>query len=393
MDSKSYIYLDYNATTPLCEEAVCAMESYVSQVGRDSISKRGNANSLYTIGRDANIAVEQARSDVTRCLNCSRPTEIAFTSGATESIFLSLAGLLRANECSHIITTQLEHSAVKNAAKYLIDKDKLIFLKPDNSGFISEESLRQALAGTERALVSVGYANSEIGAVQNMTELTSIVHDANGLIHTDMTQAVGKIEVDLQIMGVDSASFSSHKFCGPTGVGGLYVKNKTKFSSAISGGGQENGLRGGTQNVAGIVGMAAALKAAYKILPDETVRLQAFKEIIRNHVLQMGSDGNLCRLTIEENENSAYLPNLVHLILRGIESEVAILRFDELGVCVSGGSACSSHSLEPSPILRAINISDNEALCALRISFGRYTTKEDIEGFLNAMERVIRWKN
>ncbi len=392
LDKRDYIYLDYNATTPLCEEASIALKPYLNNCGRDSYPWRGNANSLYTIGRSSASAIEEARKSVARCLNCQRPSEIAFTSGATESIYLSLSGLFAANGCAHIIMTSIEHSAVINAAKHIAGKQNLILLKPDRSGFISEEALLSALHAIDKALVSIGYVNSEIGTIQDISKLAQITHEQGCVFHTDMTQAVGKIDVDLQKLDVDAASFSSHKFCGPTGVGGLYLKNKTRFTTPIAGGGQENGLRGGTQNVAGIVGMAAALDAACKNLSDERERLFSFKKYLFEEVPKIKNENGACKFTIENCDCEDFLPNLINIILPKIESEVAILRFDELGICVSGGSACSSHSLAPSATLSAIGIKDDEALCALRVTFGRYTTKEDIEKFLHVLKEVVEWK-
>ncbi len=393
MDTKDYIYLDYNATTPLCEEAVLAMNNYVSKFGRESIERRGNANSLYEIGRCANQAIEEARASVARCLGANRPTEIAFTSGATESIFLALSGLFIQNNCTHIITTSIEHATVISAAKFLASKSQIIIIDPDRDGFIARETLLNAISSTDRALVSIGHVNSEIGSIQNISELAKAVKEKGCIFHTDMTQAVGKVSVDLEELGVDSASFSSHKFCGPTGVGGLYINRKTKFKSPIVGGGQENGMRGGTQNVAGIVAMASALKAACDNLDDECNRLICFKRYLEEKIPTIKGEAGACKITMGKSTRDDYLPNLVHVILPKIESEVAILRFDELGICVSGGSACSSHSLEPSRTLKAISIPDDEALCALRISFGRYTEKEDIERFLDALEKVVTWKS
>ena len=395
MSDTPITYLDYAATTPLCEEAARAMEPYVSTHGTESLEFRGNANSTYNLGRKAFSVVEDARREVAKCFGGIRPSEVVFTSGATESIFIALSGLFSANGCTHIITSALEHKAVIAAAKTIAGKNNVIELKPDKFGVISVEAIKRALSQTNKALVTLCHVNSEIGVVQDVAQLSTIVHDMGGLLHADITQSAGKMQIDLGELGVDAASFSSHKFCGPTGVGGLYISRNVNFASPIVGGGQENSRRGGTQNVAGIVGMAVALSSSLSHVDEEMERLAAFKAEILEALPSIKNDFGCCKQTVDEarakdvHSTVSYMPNIVHITLPRIESETAIVRFDELGVCVSGGSACSSSSLEPSSVLREVGISDNEAICALRVSMGRYTNENDIKKFLECLSEVI----
>ena len=390
---KKYVYLDFAATSPLCEEARFAIRPFFHTYGTDSVCMRGNANSLYTPGRDANIQLEKARKMIATSLSAGRPDEIVFTSSSTESIFLALAGLFAANGCKTIVTSNIEHEAVTQAAIAVAGKENVVQVKVDKFGFVDLENYKQILSKADAPLVSVQMANSELASVQNIAQLTEIAHDSGFLFHTDITQAIGKMEVDLGKLGVDSASFSSHKLGGPQGVGALYLKNRVKFASPIIGGGQENKRRGGTQNVSGAVGFAAAVNASVLKVEEERERLSAMKrKLIAEVCSTTTSAGKKCRLAVNEVEGSKvgeYLPNIATFIVPGIESETVILKLDEKGICVSGGSACSTHSASPSAALKAVGVSDDDAFCELRVSFGRYTTEDDINTFLSEFREVI----
>ncbi|MDO4841939.1 MAG: aminotransferase class V-fold PLP-dependent enzyme, partial [Phoenicibacter congonensis] len=271
------IYLDYAATAPLCEEARDAMQPYVSAFGNESLEFRGNANSLYTLGRDAHNQMEASRREFSKAIGAKRAEEVIFTASSTESIFLALAGLFNANNCKTIITSSIEHPAVLEAARSVAGKNNVCELKVDKWGFVSAEDLSKAISNCESPLVSIQMANSELASVQNISELAKVAHDASCLFHTDATQALGKVRFNAAELSVDAASFSSHKIGGPQGVGALYLKNSVKFSSPIVGGGQESKRRGGTQNVCGIVGFAAAAKAACENLDEEASRLATLK--------------------------------------------------------------------------------------------------------------------
>ena len=392
-EHKKYVYLDYAATSPLCEEARFAIRPFFHTYGSDSICMRGNANSLYTPGRDANIQLEKARKTIATSLGAGRPDEIVFTSSSTESIYLALAGLFSANNCKTIVTSNIEHEAVSQAAIAVAGKSNVVQVKVDKFGFVDVEDYKKLLSEVDSPLVSIQMANSELASVQHVAQLAEIAHVAGCLFHTDITQAIGKVKVDLGELGVDAASWSSHKIGGPQGVGALYLRNKVKFASPIVGGGQENKRRGGTQNVSGAVGFAAAVSASAQKVDEEHERLLAIK---RKLVAQISglttSSGKKCRLAVDEAEGEKvgeYLPNIATFIVPGVESETVILKLDEKGICVSGGSACSSHSTTPSSALKAVGVSDDDAFCELRVSFGRYTTDSEIETFVREFKEVI----
>ncbi len=395
-----YIYLDCAATTPLCEEAAQAMALYFVP-GRANIALGGNANSLHAPGRAAFEAMEQARRSIAADLNASRPNEIIFTSGATESDNAALLGVAvaaadarrRASGKSvsdftpHFITTSIEHEAVLVPAKKLESTGwRVTYLDPDKQGFVSVDSLQAALSD-ETVMVSVQMANSEVGSIQPIAELASATHAKGALFHTDATQALGKIPVDVRALDVDAASFSAHKICGPKGVGALYLKARTPMSEFLGGGGQEEGRRSGTQNVCGIVGFAAACHAACSMLQKESTRLAGLCDRLYAELSAVPG----VTPTVDVSKGS-FLPNIVHVIVDGFESETLVLRLDMMGFGVSGGSACSSHSLSPSHVLRAMGVSADRAYGALRISMGRYTTSNDIEAFVVALKSCLNWK-
>lgn len=393
---EDYVYLDWAATAPLCEEAAAAMLPYLTE-GVGNVRWDGNANSLHTPGRAAFERLEQARHSMAADLNASRPNEIVFTSGATESDNAALLGIAQAAATSRnlggpnkpkprVITTMIEHDAVLKAAQRLEQQGfDVVYLKPTRAGFILPEAL-EAQMDERTVLVSVQMANSEIGAVQPIKQLTDIAHAGYALMHTDAVQAFGKVPVDVRALGVDAASFAAHKVCGPKGVGALYLKARTPFLTQALGGGQEEGRRSGTQNVCGAAGFAAACHAAVENLEAEAARERA----LRDELYAFAKSLSGVTPTVEVTPGSEdYLCNIVHLLVEGMESETMVLRLDRLGFGVSGGSACATHSLDPSHVLEAMNVSRDAAYGALRISFGRFTTEADIASFKEALARVI----
>lgn len=395
---EDYVYLDYAATAPLCEEAASAMAPY--QVpGRANLAVGGNANSLHAPGRAAFAALEGARKSLARDLGARRPDEIVFTGGATEADDAAVLGLARAVAderrrrgsgafVPHVITTAVEHDAVLAPAKLLeADGFRVTRLSPNRRGFVEVRALEAAI-DADTVLVSVQAANSEVGSIQPIAELARVAHAAGALFHTDAVQALGKAPVDLQELDVDAASFSAHKVGGPKGVGALYLRSRTPFQPHAVGGGQESGKRSGTQNVAGIVGFAAAAHAAVEMQEAEAARLRA----LRDKLYSALSSLDAVEATVDVEPGSEdFLPNIVHVLVDGLESETLILRFDMQGFGVSGGSACSSHSLEPSHVLRSIGIDADRAHGALRISMGRYTTEADIDAFIEATAKSLAW--
>ncbi|MBQ9000974.1 MAG: cysteine desulfurase [Eggerthellaceae bacterium] len=384
---ENYTYLDWAATAPLCEEAAEAMAPYLAP-GLANIAFGMNANSLHAPGRAAFEAMELARREIARDLGCSRPSEIIFTSGATEADNAALFGIAHASGkgSGRIITTAVEHEAVLEPARELAREGyDVVYLKPDRAGFITPEALEEAL-DDNTVLVSVQAANSEIGAIHPIARLAALAHAHGALFHTDATQALGKVPLDMTELGVDAASFSAHKIGGPKGIGALYLKARTPFRAQMLGGGQEEGRRSTTQNACGIAGFAAACHVAVENEQAESDRQRVLRDALYAKLEKM--DGIRPTLVVPAGSVD-YLSNIVHAIARDYESETLVLRLDMAGFGVSGGSACASHSLEPSHVLRAIGLTADEAYGALRVSIGRYTTADDIDRFACALATCL----
>ena len=392
----NYVYLDWAATSPLCEEAAEAMAPYLAP-GRANVALGMNANSLHSPGRAAFEAMEIARRQLARDLGASRPNEVVFTSGATEADNMAVLGMARAEAARRrkaagstfvprVITTEIEHEAIAAPVRKLAKEGfDVVFLKPDRQGFATSEALAAHLDDST-VLVSVQMANSEVGTVQPIAQLAALAHRAGALFHTDAVQALAKVPIDLGQLGVDAASFAAHKVGGPKGVGALFLKARTPFDPIILGGGQEDGRRSTTQNVCGIAGFAAAVHAAVGHQAEECERQMALRDMLYAQLARI--DG--VKPTVHVAAGSTdFLPNIVHVLVEGFESETLVLRLDALGFGVSGGSACSSHSLEPSHVLRAMGIPGDEAYGALRISFGRDTTEGEVSGFVDALKECV----
>ena len=390
-----YVYLDWAATTPLCEEASEAMAPFM-RPGYANVAFGMNANSLHTPGRNAFSSLEDARAAISRAVGAARPSEIIFTGGATESNNAAIRGIISArvkrerqrgnrDYVPHFITSAIEHDAVLSLLPELRERGcDVTVLKPNRSGLISPDDLRDALRPTT-ALVSIMWANNEIGTVQPVKDLAATAHAVGASFHCDATQAVGKIPIEFSKSGIDAASFSSHKLCGPKGVGGMYLRTGTGFQALMLGGGQESGRRSGTQNVAGIVGFAAACSYTCANAASEMTRLAQLRDRLYEGLCALGQT----KRTIPEGSDVPFLPNIVSVLVPGFESETLILQLDIAGFAVSGGSACSSGSLSASHVLTAIGIPSDEALCSLRVSIGRYTTEDEVERFIDAFGKIV----
>lgn len=390
------VYLDWAATAPLCEDAAAAMMPFLQAETAGLVAGNGNANSLYEVGRTAFRALEQAREDIARAIK-ARPDEVTFTSGATEADNAALFGIVDAamvraeqegdHECvPQIVVSSIEHDAVLKAAETLGHWGaQVTYVEPDATGHITPQALAEAL--NERALlVSVMAVNNEVGSVMGIAALAEVAHSAGALFHVDATQAFGKIPVSVKGWGVDALSISSHKIGGPKGMGALYVKARTPFTAQIVGGGQESGRRSGTQNVMGAVGFAAAARAALGNLDADAQRLRGLRDRCYERLL----DNPKVKPAVKvEPGSTEFAPHVVNVLVHGIESETLILQLDRRGFCVSGGSACSSHSLDPSHVLKAIGISRDDALGSLRVSLGNATTAEEIDAFVEAFNEVV----
>lgn len=371
-----FVYADHAATTRLSDKALTAMMPYLTEI-------YGNPSSLYRVGQQARAALEEAREKTATCLN-ARTDEIFFTSGGTESDNWALRGVFEARKArgKHIIITAIEHHAILHTADELRRQGAEVTCLPvDAMGRVSPDDLRAALR-PDTILVSVMAANNEVGTIQPIRELAAIAHENGTLFHTDAVQAAGHIPVDVKEWGVDLLSLSAHKFHGPRGVGVLYIKKGTPILPVIYGGGQEKGRRSGTENVAGVVGLAAALAEAVEKLPAEAARLAALRDKLIGGLLQIPAS----HLTGHPTER---LPGLVSLVFECVEGESILLRLDGCGICASTGSACSSASLEPSHVLLAIGLPHELAHGSVRLSLGADTTEADADYILEHLPRVI----
>ena len=386
------VYLDNAATTPLSSAAANAMAAYM----RPGVEAPfGNANSLYSVGREAFRALEDARARTARALG-ARPDEIVFTSGATEADNAALIGCAiaarerrraRGNHgVCRVLTSRIEHDAVLSCDRMLAQLGfEVDRVGNDRDGRIDPEAFSAALT-PDTVLASVMAANNEVGTVQPVAELARRAHAAGALFHTDAVQALGKIEADVRAWGVDAASFSAHKVGGPKGVGVLYLRAGTPFFPYAAGGGQEGGLRSGTQNVCGIVGAAAAIEAAVEGRASFRLRAGAMRDRL---YAELSSVRGVVPSVAVEAGATGFLPNIVNVCVRGFESQTLILQLDARGICVSGGSACSSGSLDPSHVLTALGVERNLAQGSVRVSLGFDTSESDVDAFLRAFREVV----
>ena len=372
-------YFDYAATTPVDERVLEVMLPFFSE-------RFGNANSLYALGRDAYRAVEEARESVAKSINAERPDEVIFTAGGTESDNTALIGILTKvapDGGAHLIVSAFEHHAILEPAHWLEKQGfEVTTLKPRVDGHIYPEDLTAALKPNTK-LVSIMHANNEIGTINPIKELAAIAHEAGALFHTDAAQTLGKIPFDVQELGVDAASFSSHKIYGPKGFGALYIKKRTPFIAYLKGGGQEFKKRSGTQNTPGAVGFAKALEIMLQEQPGEIVRLTGLRDRIVSGVTSALEN---TQASVDSGER---LPHIASLLINGVEGEAMLLQLDNKGIAVSTGSACSSGSLEPSHVLLSIGCKPEIAHGSLRISLGRFTTDADVDFFLEVFPPIV----
>ena len=372
---KAPIYLDYAATTPMDARAAAAMQPYLTTVF-------GNPSSLYSFGRQARSAVEKARRQTAALLHADAQ-EIFFTSGGSESdnwVLKSAAERL-SSRGKHIITSAIEHHAILHTCQWLERQGfRITYLQPDHEGRVSPETLRQAIR-EDTVLISIMAANNEVGTLEPIEELGNIAKEQHILFHVDAVQAVGHVSLDMENMPIDALSLSGHKLYGPKGVGALYLRRGIRLEPLLHGGAQERGLRAGTENVPGIVGLGAAAELAAGELAAEAARLCGLRDALIEGILALpGAWLNGSR--------KARLPGNVSFGIEGISQEVLLLRLDMEGFAVSGGSACSAGSLEPSHVLLAMGQSRERAESAIRVSLGRYTAEQDTVAFLQTLRNI-----
>lgn len=373
------IYLDYAATTPLDPRVLEAMMPFLTGMS-------GNASSIHQVGRAALQALDDAREQVALVLGC-QPKEIVFTSGGSESINLAIKGVamaLRAQGKTHLISSTIEHHAVLHALDYLVEYEgfTVTLLPVDRNGRVQPADLSAAIR-PETALVSVMYANNETGVIQPITELAAICRERGVIFHTDAVQAPGQLPLDVHALGVDLLSLTAHKFYGPQGVGILYLRRGTPLVPQINGGAQERRRRAGTENIAGIVGLAKALSIAEGERTTHANRLRALSECLIDGVLTHIPQSWL------NGDRQARLPGIVNIGFACIETESLLLLLDQRGICASSGSACTSGSLEPSHVLLAMGLSPDEANGSIRFSLGRQTTDEQIDTLLDLLPDLV----
>ena len=371
------VYADHAATTALSSTALNAMMPYLT-------TQYGNPSSLYRFAQDAKADLEKARAEVAALLG-ARPEEIYFTSGGTEADNWALKGVaeLRGNKGKHIITTAIEHHAILHSAQYLEKAGfEVTYLSVDSEGFVTPEAVKAAIQ-PDTILISVMAANNEIGAIEPIAEIGKIAKEAGVLFHTDAVQAVGHIPVNVDDWNVDLLSLSGHKLHGPRGVGILYARKPLRLPPLIHGGGQEKGRRSGTENVAGAVGLAAALKEAVGMLDEEGARLSALRDKLMDGLLERVPR---CKVTGPRQNR---LPGTASMVFECVEGESILLMLDAKGICSSSGSACSSASLDPSHVLLGIGLPHEIAHGSVRLSLGRENTDADVDYMLEVIPEVI----
>lgn len=371
------IYMDNSATSPVKEEVFNAMVPYF-------MNEFGNPSTLYGLGRSAKKAVDKARENVAKLINAD-VDEIIFTSGGTESDNMAIKGIAFKNENKgkHIITTVIEHPAVKNTCEYLEAKGfKVTYLPVKENGIINLTDLKEAIC-EETILISIMHANNEIGTIQPIEEIGKIAKDNNIIFHCDAVQSVGKIPVDVKKANIDLLSISSHKIYGPKGIGAIFIKKGVKLDTLIHGGGQEKGIRSGTENVPGIVGLGKAAEIARENLDVNIQKLSLIRNTIIDKVLERIPESYL------NGDKENRLPNNINFRFAAIEGEGLILRLDAKGINAATGSACSSKKLKASYVLSALGLADEEIHGSLRLSLGIENTLKDVDFIVDTLDEVV----
>jgi cysteine desulfurase len=372
------VYLDHNATTPVDP----AVADAVAGILRDEF---GNPSSVHHFGQQAKARLDEARSAVASLINAD-PSEVVFTSGGTESDNFALRGVAEALEPTgrrHLIASAIEHEAVLNTLKALARRGwKTTILPVDASGIVAPEALEAALSD-ETALVSVMHANNDIGTIQPIADLAPLAHGRGALFHTDAVQSVAKIPVNVRTLGVDFLSLSAHKFNGPKGAGALWIKRGTRVAAILTGGRHERNRRAGTENVPGIVGLGVAAQLAARKLHSEGERLAAMRDRLEQSVL-----GRVPGTAINGSRDQR-VPNTTNISFEGVEAESLLIGLDLEGIAVSTGSACSSGTLEPSHVLRAMGLPAHRTQNSIRISLGAGNTDEQVDLLLDRLPGIV----
>ena len=373
---KKIVYMDHAATTYAASEVVEAMLPYFSE-------KFGNPSSVYGIGQENKAAVDEARAKVAAAIN-AEPNEIYFTAGGTESDNWALKGVAFANirKGKHIITTAVEHHAILHAAEWLQSQGfEVTYLPVDQYGMVSPADVEKAIR-PDTILISVMYANNEVGTIQPIAEIGAIARAHGIYFHTDAVQAVGHVPIDVKAEHIDMLSLSGHKFYGPKGIGVLYIRRGVRIQNLLHGGAQESRHRAGTENVAGIVGLGAAIERAVAAMPEESARLTTMRDHMIRELLKIPASHL-------NGHPTQRLPNNVNITFEYIEGEGILLLLNMFGICASTGSACNSASLEPSHVLTAMGVPHEIAHGSVRLTLGERNTEEDVSYVLEKLPEVV----
>lgn len=372
------VYMDYAATTYVKPEVLEEMMPYFTE-------KYGNPSSFYEISRTTKRAIDEARGKVAKGLNCE-PSEVYFTGGGSESDNWAIKGIAAAykNKGNHIITTKIEHHAVLHTCEYLEKNGfEVTYLDVDKEGFINLDDLRNAITD-KTILVSIMFANNEIGTIQPVKEIGAICKERGVLFHTDAVQAIGNVKVDVKDMNIDLLSLAGHKIYGPKGIGVLYIRKGVRIHNLIHGGGQERARRAGTENIPAIVGLGKAMELATNNLEEHAERMTKLRDRLIDGLLKIPYS------TLNGPRGDKRLPGNANIGFRFIEGESILLSLDFEGICASSGSACTSGSLDPSHVLLAIGLPHERAHGSLRLTLGDASTEEDVDYVIETLPPIIQ---
>lgn len=371
-------YFDHAATTPVREEVIKEIIPYLGV-------EYGNPSSIYTLGRRNRKVIDESREKVAKAIN-GKSSEIYFTSCGSESDNLALKGIMSANKekGKHVITTKIEHPAILNTCKWLEKNGyDVTYLNVDNNGKVNLSELKDSIR-LDTVLISIMFANNEIGTIQPIKEIGQIAKSNGIIFHTDAVQAIGNVKIDVQDLNIDALSMSGHKIYAPKGIGALYIRNEIKFEKIQHGGHQESNKRAGTENVAGIVGLGKAIELIYNNFESYNAKLINLRDYYIDEIEKNFENIHLNGDRIDR------LPGNANISFKGIDAGELLLKLDSYGICASAGSACTSGSLEPSHVLLAIGLKEDYAQGALRVSFGKDNNKEDVKYLIDCIRQSIK---
>ena len=371
-------YMDYSATTYVKPEVLDAMMPFFTE-------KFGNPSSFYGISRETKMAVDNARAQVAKAINCD-PNEVYFTGGGSEADNWAIKGIATAHmkKGNHIITTKIEHHAVLHTCEFLEKFGfEVTYLDVNEEGFVDLKQLEEAITD-KTILVSIMFANNEIGTIQPIKEIGALCREKKVLFHTDAVQAVGSVPVDVKEMNIDLLSLAGHKLYGPKGIGALYIRRGVRIDNLIHGGGQERGRRAGTENLPGVVGLGKAIEIATENIEENRARLTVLRDKLIDGILE-----RIPYARLNGPRGDKRLPGNSNISFEFIEGESILLSLDFEGICASSGSACTSGSLDPSHVLLAIGLPHEKAHGSLRTTLGAASTEEDVEKLLNELPPII----